>query len=63
VQGALDNARRCCGVSALAPRHEREPLEQVHVLLILDQRAVQRLDQLLRVARPRKVTTHPLLYP
>jgi hypothetical protein len=33
-----------------SPRHERQPLEQVHVLLILDHRAVQRRDQLLRIA-------------
>src|SRR5215471_19925973 len=34
-------------LSPLAPRHERQPLEQVHVLLVLDQRAGERRDQLL----------------
>jgi len=29
---------------SLAPRHEGEPLEEVHVLLVLDQRAGERLD-------------------
>src|SRR5262245_50087028 len=37
-------------LTLLAPRHEGEPLEQVHVLLVLDQRAVQRRDELLGVA-------------
>ena len=34
----------------LAPRHERQPFEQMHVLLVLEQRAVQRRDQLLGIA-------------
>src|SRR5262249_7449452 len=34
----------------LAPRHERQPLEQMHVLLVLDQRAGERWDELFRVA-------------
>src|ERR1700746_2455640 len=38
--------------SNLAPAQERQPLEQVHVLLVLEQRAVQRRDQLARVALP-----------
>ncbi len=32
----------------VASRHEGQPLEQMHVLLVLQQRAVQRRDQLLR---------------
>src|SRR5258708_3194854 len=36
--------------SPLAPRQERKPLEQMHVLLVLEQRAVQRRNELLRVA-------------
>src|SRR5262249_55038762 len=36
--------------SHLAPAQERQPLEQMHVLLVLEQRAVQRRDQLARVA-------------
>ncbi|MGY4326052.1 hypothetical protein ACVWWG_000466 [Bradyrhizobium sp. LB7.2] len=32
------------------PGQERQPLEQMHVLLVLEQRAVQRRDQLARVA-------------
>src|SRR5262245_59574531 len=38
------------GLTLLTARHEGEPLEQVHVLLVLDQRAVQRRDELLGVA-------------
>ena len=36
--------------SALPAAQEGEPLEQMHVLLVLQQRAVQRRDQLPRVA-------------
>jgi hypothetical protein len=36
--------------SNLAPAQERQPLEQMHVLLVLEQRAVQRRDQLARIA-------------
>src|SRR5262245_16244228 len=32
-----------------APRHKRQSLEQMYVLLVLDERAVQRRDQLLAV--------------
>src|SRR5580704_17034025 len=35
---------------SLAPCHERQPFEQVHILLVLDQRAVQRRDEFLRIA-------------
>jgi hypothetical protein len=34
----------------LSSRHERQPLEQMHVLFVLEQRAVQRRDQLLGIA-------------
>src|SRR6516165_11716846 len=35
---------------AFASCHERQALELVYVLLVLDQRAVQRRDELLRIA-------------
>jgi len=35
--------------AGLTPRHENEPFKQVNVLLVLEQRAVQRRDQLGRV--------------
>ena len=36
--------------AAVSSRHESEPLEQVHVLLVLEQRAMQGRNQLLRIA-------------
>ena len=38
------------GSPAFSSRHECQPLEQMNVLFVLDQRAVQRRDQLLRIA-------------
>src|SRR5258708_5010004 len=38
------------GSTPFSPRHEGQPLEQVHILLVLEQRPVQRRDQLLGVA-------------
>src|SRR4029077_13468537 len=38
--------------SHLASAQERQPLEQMHVLLVLEQRAVQRRDQLARITLP-----------
>src|SRR5260221_13856548 len=35
--------------AAVSSRHERQPLEQMHVLLVLEQRAVQRRGQPLRI--------------
>src|ERR1700729_4560716 len=40
--------KRC--LLALAPAQKCDPLEQMHVLLVLEQRAVQRRDQFLGVA-------------
>src|SRR5579883_557065 len=37
-------------LSPLSSRHERQPLEQVHVLLVFDQCAGERRHELLRVA-------------
>src|SRR3982075_4357300 len=43
---------RLAARSNLAPAQERQPLEQVHILFVLQQRAVQRRDQLARVTLP-----------
>src|SRR5215210_1843055 len=40
----------CAGSPPLPSRHERQLLEQVHVLLVLEEGAVQRRDQLPRIA-------------
>ena len=42
--------RRSRASPPLPSRHKRQPLKQMHVLLVLEQRAVQRRDQLLRIA-------------
>src|ERR1700722_7941396 len=47
--------------SHLAAAQERQPLEQMHVLLVLQQRAVQRRDQFARVAFPEHFRRHVLV--
>ena len=62
VTGSIQRAIRvprllraaCRAVSAVVPRHEHQPLEQVDVLLVLQQRAVQRRDDGLVVARAQR---------
>src|SRR5262249_11697757 len=44
----------------LAARQEREPLEQVNVLLVLDKRAVQRGNEFLRVALAQRLGSNVL---
>ena len=38
--------------SNLAPAQERQPFEQMHILLVLEERAVQRRNQFARIALP-----------
>src|ERR1700712_2621574 len=45
----------------LAAAQKRQPLEQMPVLLVLEQRAVQRRDQLARVALPQHFRRHVLV--
>ena len=47
--------------SHFSSAEERQPLEQMHVLLVLQQRAVQRRDQLARVALPEHFRRHVLV--
>src|ERR1700730_14719408 len=47
--------------SHLSAGEKRQPLEQVHVLLVLQQRAVQRRDQLARIAFPEHFRRHVLV--
>src|SRR5690349_3647907 len=41
--------------AALGPRHEHQPLEEMHVLLVLEQRAVQGRDEGLAVLRVQRL--------
>src|ERR1700722_12185360 len=45
----------------LAPAQKRHPLEQMHVLLVLEQRAVQRRDQFLGVALAQRLWRNVLV--
>src|SRR3954470_22310963 len=47
-------------LTLLPPRHESQPLEQMHVLLVLEQRAVQRRDELLGILGAQRVGRHVL---
>src|SRR6185437_188995 len=47
-------------LALLSPCHERQTLEEMDVLLVLEQRAVQRRDQLLAVLRPQRLGRHVL---
>src|SRR4051794_34615935 len=49
-RAAWQGSERALKASALPPRHEGELLEEVHVLLVLEEGAVQRRDELARVA-------------
>src|SRR5262249_21790911 len=73
-QSEMFRAEKLCSLSArtasqnlfptashLAARQERQPLEQVHVLLVLEQRAVQRRDQLARIALAQHFRRHVLV--
>jgi hypothetical protein len=47
--------------SHLSSAEEGEALEQMHILLVLQQRAVQRRDQLARIALPQHFRRHVLV--
>src|SRR4029079_2308885 len=43
--------------AAFSPRHERKPLEQMHVLLVLDQSSMQRRNKFFGVALAYRLRT------
>src|SRR5690606_22705898 len=55
-----DNPSRRSSDSAFPPRQEGEALEQMDVLLVLQERAVQRRNELLRVALAQHLRRHVL---
>src|ERR1043166_1171129 len=50
-----------CSPLHFPPAQKRQPLEQMHVLLVLQQRAVQRRDQLSRIALAQHFRRHVLV--
>src|ERR1700734_1035808 len=49
------------GLLALAPAQKCDPLEQMHILLVLEQRAVQRRDQFLGVTLAQRLWRNVLI--
>src|SRR5688572_32663791 len=47
-------------LALLSPRHEGQAFEQMHVLLVLEQRAVQRRNELLGILGAQRVGRHVL---
>src|SRR5436190_976836 len=57
----LVNMGRSPFLLALLPAgHEGQPLEEMHVLLVLEQRTVQRRNELLGILRPQRVGRYVL---
>ena len=50
VRNLADQFLDCVRLSILSPRHKRQPLEQMHVLLVLEQRAMEGRNELLGIA-------------
>src|SRR6202034_3867129 len=60
-QTETERRLRATWLLALAPAQKCDPLEQMHVLLVLEQRAVQRRDQFLGVALAQRLWRNVLV--